>query len=229
MKISNIKKNFDRFSLDIKKLDVPQHKIYGIIGSNGCGKTTLMKIIGGLMQPDRGHIDYMGLLPRDITMIFRKPYLLHDTVIKNLLYPLNLRKIKPDTEKVEYYLELADLQDLRQQYAPGLSGGQQQKLALIRAMIFSPKLIIIDEGFSNLDIESCSLFEQFILKRQHQEPATFIICAHQLSHIQRLCDHVFFMHNGHIEAEGSADEILSRPQEPSLQKYLQHTLYLQHT
>ena len=220
IKINNLKKEFDRFSLNIENLSVPQGKIYGIIGANGCGKTTIMKIISGLITPDSGLIDYAGLTPRDITMVFRKPYLMHDTVIKNLMYPLTLRKITPDNEKVEYYLKIAELYDIKNEYAPALSGGQQQKLALIRAFIFSPRLIIIDEGFSNLDIESTGLFEQLILDRQKKEPVTYIICAHQLSHIQRLCGHIFFMHNGMVEEEGSADEILLKPKSLKLQNYL---------
>ena len=224
MKIFNIKKKFGQFSLDIEKLNVPQGKIYGIIGPNGCGKTTFLKIISGLTQPDSGRINYEGLTARDITMVFRKPYLIHDTVIKNLLYPLKLRKIKPDMALIEHYLEIADLQDQMHQYAPGLSGGQQQKLALVRAMSFSPKLIIIDEGFSNLDIESTGLFEGFILNRQKSDPATYIICAHQLSHIKRLCEYLFFMHGGKVEEEGPVDEILLKPKNLQLQNYLQYEL-----
>ena len=222
MKISNVKKSIGEFSLHINRLDIQQGKIYGIIGPNGCGKTTLMKIIAGITPPDSGIIDCKTLTPRDITMVFRKPYLLHDTVIKNLLYPCALRKLKPDNDLIEHYLKIAGLQNMRNQYAPGLSGGEQQKLALIRAMIFSPKLILIDEGFSNLDIESVGLFERFILDKQRQEPAMYIICAHQLSHIRRMCSHIFFMCEGQIQEEGAADEILLRPKSLSLKKYLQY-------
>ncbi|MCL2400467.1 MAG: ABC transporter ATP-binding protein [Defluviitaleaceae bacterium] len=209
MKISKIKKNFDRFSLYIEELDIAENGIYGIIGSNGCGKSTTMKIMAGLMKPDSGHVDYKNLSQQDITMVFRKPFLMRDTVIQNLIYPLTLRKIKPNTDVVNYYLEIAGLQELRNQYAPGLSGGEQQKLALIRAMIFSPKMIFIDEAFSNLDLESVSFFESLILARQQSEPIMYVICSHQPSHIKRLCDHVFFMDKGRIEAEGSATEMLA--------------------
>jgi len=181
-----------------------------------------MKLMAGILPPDTGQIDTEGLAPQDITMVLRKPYLMHDTVIRNLTYPLKLRGIKPDVELVEYYLELAGLQDDREIYAPGLSSGQQQKLALIRAMIFSPKLVLIDEAFSNLDMESTAAFEWLILERQRTETATYLICAHQLSHIQRLCGYVFFMHDGRIEAEGPTDEMLLRPKSQRLQKYLQY-------
>ena len=222
MKISDVKKSFEKFSLHIENLDIPEGKIYGIIGPNGCGKTTAMKLMAGVSSPDSGTIDYEGLTPRDITMVMRKPYLLHDTVLRNLLYPLKLRKIKPDIEKIEHYLEIAGLQNYHNEYALGLSGGEQQKLSLIRALIFSPKLIFIDEAFSNMDIESVAFFENYILDIQKKTPVTWVIISHQLSNIKRLCEYAIFMHNGKIGMTGTTNELLSSPENDDLKKYLQY-------
>jgi len=230
MKISDVKKSFEKFSLHIESLDIPEGKIYGIIGPNGCGKTTAMKIMAGVSQPDSGHIDYEGLSSRDITMVLRKPYLLHDTVLRNLLYPLKIRKINPDNELVEHYLEIAGLLNYRDEYALGLSGGEQQKLSLIRALIFSPKMIFIDEAFSNMDIESVAFFENYILDIQKAKPMTkspaspktWVIISHQLSNIRHLCDYVFFMHNGEIKASGPTESMLSSPDNSELRQYLQY-------
>ena len=222
MKISKLKKDFDKFSLFIDSLDMPEGSIYGIIGSNGCGKTTAMKLMAGVLTPDGGSIDYEGLTAQDITMIFRKPYLMHESVLKNILYPLKIRKIKPDMEYIEHLLEISGLKDLRNEYALTLSGGEQQKLSLIRAVVFSPKLIFIDEGFSNMDIESVGIFEDFILEMQKTEKLTWVITSHQLSVIKRLCNHVFFMHDGSIKAQGTAENMLLQPELPELKQYLQH-------
>jgi tungstate transport system ATP-binding protein len=222
MKICDLKKSFDNFSLHIESLDITEGKIYGVIGPNGCGKTTAMKLMAGIMRPDSGSIDTEGLTSRDITMIFRKPYLLHDTVLRNLLYPLKLRKVKPDMEKIENLLKIAGLLNHRNEYALSLSGGEQQKLSLIRALVFSPKLIFIDEGFSNMDIESTAFFEDYIINIQRLEPRTWVIVSHQLSIIKRLCEHVFFMNDGKIKAFGSTDSLLSSPENADLKRYLQY-------
>jgi len=222
MKIYDLKKNFERFSLRIEKLDVPKGKIYGIIGANGCGKTTAMKIMAGIIEPDSGHIDYEGLTRRDITMVFRKPYLIHDTVYKNLVYPLKIRNIKPDEKTIAHFLELAGLQDLRNQYALSLSSGEQQKLSLIRTFIFNPKLVFIDESLSNMDIESVALFENYILNMQKENPITWVIISHQLSNIRRLCEHVFFMHDGEIKEDGQTNIVLDNPKSDELKRYLHY-------
>ena len=220
MRISNLTKSFPNFSLDWQKDMYFDKKIYGIIGANGCGKTTFMKMLAGLIKPDSGEIDYGDLTQQDVTMIFRKPYMMHDTVYRNLIYPLSVRNIQPDKDKVEYYLELAGLSDKRDQYAPSLSGGEQQKLSFIRALIFSPKVVLIDEAFSNMDIESVTMFENYILESQKESQRTWIVISHQFSNIKRLCEFLFFMHKGRVEADGPTSEVLFSPENPNLQKYL---------
>lgn len=220
MKISNLRKEFGAFSLDIQSLDLAPGRIYGLIGANGCGKSTLLKLLAGVLKPDGGSIDYEGLCPQDITMLSRKPYLLHDTVYQNLIYPLKLRKIKPRREMVDHWLALMGLADKRAQYAPNLSGGEQQKLALARALIFDPKLILLDEGLSNMDIESVAQVEALIRSRQQEAPLTWLVVNHQLSQIERLCDEVCFMDGGRILSRGDTRSLLFSPEKPALIRYL---------
>jgi len=220
--MANLEKRYGEFSLSVQSLTLFPGRIHGLIGPNGSGKTTLMKLMAGLVKPDSGEIDYAGLTWRDMTMITRKPYFLHDTVLRNLTYPLALRGIKPDPEQIDRYLERIGLAERRRQYAPSLSAGEQQKLSLMRALIFSPKLILADEAFSALDIESVCMSEQLILNRQREQPITWVVISHQLSHIQRLCDYVCFMDNGQLAAEGPVGDMLLLPQHPRLRRYLQH-------
>jgi len=179
--------------------------------------------MAGIVKPDNGTIDYGNLTPRDITMVMRKPYLLHDTVVRNLEYPLRLRKIKPDPDVINHYLEITGLAGYKNEYALTLSGGEQQKLALARALIFSPKLIFIDEAFSNMDIESVAFFENYILEKQKNNPVKWVVISHQLSNIKRLCDYVFFMNDGMVCADGETDKLLSSPENDKLKQYLQYS------
>ena len=139
MKIINLEKQMGSFRLQMEEMTLEPGLVHGLIGSNGCGKTTLSKLIMGILTPDGGTIDYEGLIPRDITMTSQKPYLLHDTVYQNLIYPLKLRGIRPEEPEVDRWLARCGLLEKKKQYARSLSSGEQQKLSFIRALIFKPK------------------------------------------------------------------------------------------
>lgn len=220
MKISKLQKNLGGFSLEIDSLIISSPGIYGLIGPNGCGKTTTAKLIADLLPSDAGEIDYETLSARDITMLSPKPYLMRDTVYNNLVYPLKVRGVKPDAAICEYYLEKTGLIGREKQQARSLSSGEQQKLALIRAMIFEPKLIIVDEALTDLDLDSLDTFERLILDIQRERSIIWLIISHQLPSIRRMCGYVFFMAGGRLMDEGPANELLVKPANPLLRQYL---------
>ena len=220
MIISGLEKKLGTFNLNVENITVPGPGIYGVIGPNGSGKSTLAKLMAGLLQPDRGGIDSGALSPRDITLLSRKPYMMDDTVYNNLVYPLRLRNIKPDPQLISEYLERMGFSERRKQKAKSLSSGEQQKLAFLRAVIFNPRLIIADEAMTAMDLDSLDLFENMILERQKKDPVIWIIISHQMPHIRRLCDYIFFMCNGRIETEGSAGDIFDSADNPRLRQYL---------
>ena len=223
MKITDLKKQQGSFLLNVKNVQFEAGKVHGIIGSNGSGKTTLSKIIMGTIPYDSGHIDYEGLTPRDITMTGQRPYLMHTNVYNNLVYPLKVRGHQIDESYADYWLEKAGLQDKKKQYALSLSSGEQQKLSFIRALIFKPKLVIVDETLSNLDPDSADLFEKLILEQQEKDPITWITISHQLVHIRKICDMVHFMEKGDIIEKATPHDMFVNPANPSVIKYLAST------
>ena len=223
MKITDLKKQQGSFLLNVKSAEFEAGRVHGIIGSNGSGKTTLSKIIMGTLPYDSGIIDYEGLTDRDITMTGQRPYLMHTSVYNNLIYPLKIRGQAIDESYVDSWLEKAGLQDKKKQYALSLSSGEQQKLSFIRALIFKPKLVIVDETLSNLDPDSADLFERLILEQQQKDPITWITISHQLVHIRKICDMVHFMEKGNIVEKGTPQQMFENPQNPSVRRYLSST------
>ena len=220
MVLTSVEKKQGDFLLSVDRLVVPGPGVYGLVGPNGSGKTTLAKIMAGLLEPDSGSVDVQGLSYRDISFLTRKPYMMNDTVYNNLVYPLKLRKIKPDPDLVFEYLKMMGFSEKGKQKARSLSGGEQQKLAFLRAIIFKPRLIIADEAMTALDIDSLDFFENKLLEEQKTDPIVWIIISHQMPHIKRLAGSVFFMHQGRLETEGNTEDFFSSLDNPHLKQYL---------
>ena len=170
LQIQNLYKTFDRVvAVDHINLEIAEGEFFTLLGSSGCGKTTTLRMIGGLEKPDGGGI-YLGdqclvspekrlfIKPekRNMGMVFQSYALWpHMTVYENVSYPLKLRGIKgrEAEKKVADILSLVGLAGLEERPAPALSGGQQQRVALARALVFSPKVLLLDEPLSNLDAQ----------------------------------------------------------------------------
>ena len=220
MILTGVEKRLGDFSLHIENLAVSKPGIYGLIGPNGSGKSTLAKLMTGLLEPDCGRIDSEGLSSRDITILSRKPYMMDDTVYHNLVYPLRLRNIRPDPQLIDGFLDRMGFAQRGKQRAKSLSGGEQQKLAFLRAIIFKPRFVIADEAMTALDMDSLDLFEKTILEEQRRENSTWIIIGHQMPHISSLCDYIYFMYDGKMETQGRAEDIFTRNANPHLKQYL---------
>lgn len=196
MKIINLEKSVGNFKLEIDHLDIEKGKVHGIVGHNGCGKSVLLKLIMGIMEADLGQIDYEGVTMDQITLMSQRPYLLHASVYENLIYPLKIRGISPDEKKVDELLGKVGLLQLKQQYARSLSSGERQKLSFLRAIIFEPEFIMMDETLSNLDPDSERMIIDLIKEIQETKPKTWLIVSHQLEQRDDLCDYIHKMEKG---------------------------------
>ena len=198
MRITDLKKKTGSLELDIRDLHIESGLIHGLVGPNGCGKTTLLKIIMGITAPDSGTIDYEGLKPSDITMMSQRPYLMHADVFDNIVYPLKIRGMAPDEKYIDGLLERTGLSEQKHQYAGSLSSGERQKLSFLRATVFRPKLILMDETLSNLDPESSKMFRDMIIERHKEDGSTWLIVSHQWDEMNSLFDTVHRMEKGRI-------------------------------
>lgn len=196
----------ERTVLVVELLKFESNKLYGIIGHNGSGKTTLLKMISGLEQSTEGEILYDRCILNDqilkqITYMSQRHYLLRTSVYHNIAYPLKLRKYPKELieNKVNDMMIQLQLFDLKDQLATNLSGGESQKVALARALIFEPQLLLLDEPTANIDPGAIKLIEKVILKRHQDKKGTTIMITHNMDQASRLCDEVLMMNEGKLE------------------------------
>lgn len=202
--IKGLKKYYShRQVLDIEDLTIKKGEITGIIGPNGSGKTTLLNIIAGLEKEFIGIVQYNGQ-PIDktiymaMTLVTQRPYLFRRKVYENIEYPLKIRNIKKENIKrmVKNIIERFEIEDLKDKKANLLSGGESQKVSLARALIFQPKLLLLDEPTSNIDPESIKIMEREILRFNKETKGTVIIVTHNIEQSRRLCHNVIYLEDG---------------------------------
>ena len=176
-------------------------KITGLVGDNDAGKSTLLRLIAGLDIDYTGHIYYNGQplskpLYQQMTMVFQTPYLLKRSVYDNIAYPLQLRH-RPSAEikqKTDAMIARLGIEKLAKQYAHKLSGGESQKVALARALIFEPELVLLDEPMSGIDAASVSFMEQMIQEYAREYRKTVIMITHNARQAEELCDRIVHLH-----------------------------------
>ena len=208
--LDNVKKSYgQRLVLDIKNYEFKSGDITCIMGQNGAGKSTLLKIIAGLEPEFEGQVRYGAReLDRDIysnmTMVFQTPHLLKKTVFENITYPLKIRNFKKDEiqKRVDNMLELFAIKELSNKLAHKLSGGESQKVALARAMVFKPSLLLLDEPTSGIDVSSVPIIENAITSFCKENNATIIMITHSKAQAKRLSDNLIFINKqGQITQE----------------------------
>lgn len=210
LRIENLTKRFgDLTALDGISAAIPENSIYGIIGPDGAGKSTLMKMIVGLMQPDSGSLEFsapdirtpggIGYMPQEFSMY---PDL---TVHENLTFFANLYKIRGNERKERYnrLLEFSRLTNFTHRRAENLSGGMKQKLALISVLMYAPPLLILDEPTTGVDpMARAELWE--MLQTLKSEGRTILVSTPYMEEAVQ-CDEVIFLSHGKVLANNSPD------------------------
>lgn len=228
LQITNLQKHYeDRYVLNIDNQTIEKGSLTGIVGPNGAGKSTLIKIIAGLIEASNGFVNYNGeklttKVQQDMTLVFQKPYLLRTTVFNNIAYPLSIRGIKKQEilKRVNDVMKSLGIQNLKNQKAWTLSGGETQKVALARAIVIRPSLLLLDEPTANIDPGSVLIMEENI-KRFHEESnSTIIMITHNLHQSKRLCTDVAFMNYGEIIEIDKVDIIFNQASNILTKKFI---------
>ena len=223
LELKEIKKSFTEGEavLDNISLEISKGEFITLLGSSGCGKTTTLRIIAGLEQPDAGSVwldgrEVTGLEPnqRDVNTVFQNYALFpHMNVAENIGYGLKLKKV-PKSEirkKVSQMLELVQLEGYEKRKPSELSGGQKQRVAIARALVNNPKVLLLDEPLGALDLQLRRAMQIELKHLQKKLGITFIYITHDQEEAINMSDRIAVMKDGCIEQIGTPDEIYNHP------------------
>lgn len=222
LRIENLRKIFEE-NRGIEKIDfsIEKGELISLLGPSGCGKTTLLNIIGGFLKPDNGKIyledrDITDIPPekRDISTVFQSYALFpHMNVLENIKYGLKYKKLtkKEQNELALEYLKIVGLDGYEKKSIQELSGGQQQRVALTRALVLYPKILLLDEPFSNLDAKLKISMREELKELQKNLKISMIFVTHDQEEALSISDKVVIMNNGKIEQIGTPEEIYYSP------------------
>lgn len=230
LKLENVSKDWKEFKLRDISFEVKRKEYFVVLGRSGAGKTLLLEVIAGIHKPDSGKIyldceDITEKPPEKRNIAYMpQNYALfpHLSVYDNIAYGLKVRRVgKGETKRIVHELaEVLDISHLLHRKPKTLSGGEQQRVALARALAVKPKLLLLDEPFSNLDVTTrLKIIEE--MKKWHEEFGfTAIHVTHSFDEALALGDRVGVMVKGRIEQIGRCDEIFSKPKSVEIAEFL---------
>lgn len=217
-------------------LDIPRGKTTVILGPSGCGKSVTLKHIVGLLRPDAGEVFFEDLrvdnlsesqlreIRLQIGFLFQMGALFDSmTVMQNLLFPLEEHTRLSPTERqrrVREALERVDLHGIEHKLPSQLSGGQRKRVALARAIVLEPRVVLYDEPTTGLDPIRSDGIDQLVLKLERELGVTSIVVTHDLISARKISEKVVMLLDGKIAAEGTYDQIAASP-DPRVQQFVQ--------
>ncbi|ALR18881.1 molybdenum ABC transporter ATPase [Vibrio natriegens NBRC 15636 = ATCC 14048 = DSM 759] len=217
--------NYENFQLKAE-LDLPSRGVTVLFGHSGCGKTTCLRAIAGLVRVEQGEVrvnseqwqswDGKVFLPtfeRRIGYVFQEPSLFpHLNVDQNLAYAEKRVKTQPTLFKRDSILQLLGINHLLNRYPSQLSGGEKQRVAIARALLTQPQLLLMDEPLSALDHARKEEFLPYLERLQRVWDLPIIYVTHSVQELARLADHIVLFNQGSIVASGGAQQVMSDAQ-----------------
>ncbi len=235
IQVRNIHKQFGSFvALEDVSLDFPSGELVALLGPSGCGKTTLLRIIAGLEQADRGQVLLDGedassthVRERRVGFVFQHYALFrHMTVFDNVAFGLRMkpRQQRPSEReiraKVQALLQLVQLDWLAERFPSQLSGGQRQRIALARALAVEPRVLLLDEPFGALDAKVRKDLRRWLRKLHDDLAVTSIFVTHDQEEALEVADRVVLMDHGRVEQMGTPEAVYQHPATPFVYGFL---------
>jgi ABC-type sugar transport system ATPase subunit len=217
--IKGLSKVLGNFHLGPLNLELDDAQILVVLGRNGSGKTTLLNLIAGILQTDEGKIfldknllNGISLEKRKIGYVFQRLYLFpHLDVFSNITFGLQSRKNSEFVIKTNEMISMLGIEKLLTRKIQSLSGGEQQKVAIARSLLTEPRLLLMDEPFSNIDVTSKYTLIQEIKTILHDLKIPTIYVTHYANEAFNMADKIMILHNGYVVEDGTKDEILLKP------------------
>lgn len=236
----NIKKSYgNKVVMNGFNLSVKKGEFLTLIGSSGCGKTTALKMVNGLIDPDEGDILVNGenirekdqtALRRNIGYAIQGSVLFpHMTVEQNIAYVphlLNRKNKKKTRDAISKWMKITGLEeDLRDRYPSELSGGQQQRVGIARALAASPDILLMDEPFGAVDEITRTQLQEEIKRIHQQTKITILFVTHDIREALKLGTKVLVMDQGEIKQYASPEELLQNPADEFVRKLIFHSTH----
>lgn len=207
--------------LDGLDLDIPAHGgVTVLMGPNGAGKSLTLRLIAGLIRPCAGRA-VVAVTPEETALVFQKPVLLRRSVRANLAHALRLARVPRDErpDRLAELLVLGRLEHLAERPARALSGGEQQRVAMVRALAARPRLLLLDEPTASLDPQATAAIER-LLTHAVSKGTRAVLVTHDRGQAARLADRVAFFHAGRAIEAGRAGPLLAAPSSAAARAYL---------
>lgn len=201
--------------------------ITALLGGNGAGKTTTLSMLLGLLLPTRGSVhlfdidmasDRFKVLPR---INFSSPYVdlpQRLTVSENLRVYARLYGVKQIEERIDEMLQALDLTAMRKRRYGTLSAGQKTRVAIAKAMLNEPELLLLDEPTASLDPDSADRIRQYLTEYKTRTKATILLASHNMAEVEKICDDVIMLHRGGIVARGTPAELIEKFRRESMEE-----------
>ena len=219
---------------EIKILDkinckIHNESIIAILGPNGAGKSMFLKSINGLIGVESRKIYFNSReindhIRKDMALVFQKPTLLRRTVLENMQFVLE-KKNKISNLQITNLLQRVGLDIYKYKPARLLSGGEQQRLSLARALLINPSLLLLDEPTANLDPYSLNLIEEIILD-ENKKGKTIILTTHDMGQAKRLAKEILFFNKGKLLEQTKAINFFKKPKTKEAQSYINGKILL---